>query len=252
VKITTIITGIQNTDNSIIRNVPVTSTIIEFTGNNLAIIDTGMADNPEFVEELVGTGYKPSDFDLVINTHLHCDHIGGNRLFNNARILISKKEYEYEMNFEKALQESEDPVMTLSSLGRKVDESASMLAWDLKKLAEKYPVSSLVGDTGQIEFFENSPYLPFELSLIPVPGHSIDSYAVRLKGHNCPALVSGDALYHRDLWKGASVPGINYNEKKFKESTRLISIFKGVIIPGHDYAFDNISGKYLENDSFYL
>ena len=109
-KITTIVTQVHNTDNIIIRNVPVSSTIIEFPDHYMAIIDTGMADNPELVKELAEWGYCPDDFDLVINTHLHCDHIGGNRLFKNARILISRREYDNEKEFGNSLRKSNDQI----------------------------------------------------------------------------------------------------------------------------------------------
>jgi glyoxylase-like metal-dependent hydrolase (beta-lactamase superfamily II) len=250
VKIITIITQVHNTDNIIIRDVPVSSTIIELSDNYLAIIDTGMADNLELLIELGQWGYCPADFDLVINTHLHCDHVGGNRLFEKARIFISQREYEYEKDFGQALRESNDSVNILSSLGRKVDATTSMLAGDLKKLAEAYPVSSLVGRSEQIEFFEELPLLPNGMSLVPTPGHSIASHAVLIEGNCGRALVDGDAFYHRDLWQEASVPGINYNEEMFRKTARKISKFRGIIIPGHDRAFDNLNRQYLENDSF--
>ncbi|MDD3365445.1 MAG: MBL fold metallo-hydrolase, partial [Syntrophomonas sp.] len=193
-KITTIITQVHDTDNIIIRNVPVSSTIVEFPDHYLAIIDTGMAENPELVKELAEWGYCPDDFDLVINTHLHCDHIGGNKLFENARILISQREFEYEKDFGQALRESNDPVNILSSRGREVDGSMSILARDIKKLAEAYPVSSLVGRSEQIEFFEELPLLPNGISLVPTPGHSIASHAVLIEGNCGRTLVTGDAL----------------------------------------------------------
>ena len=251
-KIITFITQVHNTDNIIIRDVPVSSTIIELSDHYLAIIDTGLADNPALLSELAEWNYCPADFDLVINTHLHCDHIGGNKLFKNARIIISRREYEYEKYFGQALRESNDAVKSLSSLGRQVDASTSILANDLKKLAESYLVSSLVGRPEQLEYFEDLPLLPPGLSLVPAPGHSIAGYAVCLEGTDGRALVTGDALYHRDLWKEASVPGISYNEEMFKKTARKLAKFKGIIIPGHDRAFNNLTHQYLEDDCFLL
>ena len=209
-----------------------------------------MADNPELVKELAEWGYCPDDFDLVINTHLHCDHIGGNRLFKNARILISRREYDYEKEFGHALRKSHDPVKLLSRLGRQVDGSTSILARDLKKLAEAYPISSLVGGVGQVEFLEDLPLLPPGISLLPTPGHSIAGQSILIKGNSGRVLVTGDALYHRDLWREISVLGINYNDEMFRESALHISKFRGIINPGHDRAFDNLTGQYLEEDSF--
>jgi len=251
-KIITMITQVHDTDNIIIRDVPVSSTIIEMPDHYLVIIDTGMADNPALIDELAEWDYCPADFDLVINTHLHCDHIGGNKLFENARIIISQREYEYEKKLGQVLRESNDAVKSLFSLGREVDESTSMLAQSLKNLAESYPVSSLVGRPEQIEYFEELPLLPSGMSLIPAPGHSIDGHAVCLEGSCGRALVTGDALYHRDLWQEASVPGINYNEEMFKKTARQLAKFKGIIIPGHDRAFDNMTHQYLEDDCFWL
>jgi N-acyl homoserine lactone hydrolase len=250
VKITTIITQVHNNDNIFISDVPVSSTIIELSDNYLAIIDTGMADNPELLNELAQRGYCPADFDLVINTHLHCDHIGGNRFFENARICISRREYEYEKYFGQALRQSSDPVSFLSLLGREMDESTSILAWNMKTLAEAYPVSSLVGRSEQIEYFEELSLLPNGMSLVPTPGHSIASHSVLIEGNCSRALVTGDALSRRDLWKEASVPGITYNEEMFRKTVSKISEFKGIIIPGHDRAFDNLTHQYLEDDCF--
>ena len=54
------------------------------------------------------TGCKSEDITIVVNTHLHFDHCGGNTLVNeqkkiipqfpNARYLVSKKEFEHAEN----------------------------------------------------------------------------------------------------------------------------------------------------------
>jgi glyoxylase-like metal-dependent hydrolase (beta-lactamase superfamily II) len=54
------------------------------------------------------TGYKPEDITIVVNTHLHFDHAGGNTIFDrenvivsqfaNARYFVSKSEFEQAEN----------------------------------------------------------------------------------------------------------------------------------------------------------
>jgi len=251
-KVIALTTVLHDIDNLLIRNIPVTSTVIEFDDGTLAIIDTGMSGNPDLLESLEEAGYSPLDFSLVINTHIHPDHVGGNRLFKNARILISRQELAYERDFTRRLRESEDPVTVLHRMGRHVNNRDLILARELKRLAEEYPADELVGDPEQVEFFEDQPLLPKNLSVTCVPGHSIDSRAVILKDKSQAVLVAGDALYHRDLWRKSSTGILHYNVGLFMRSARRISCFRGIIIPGHDHAFDNLSHRYPEDDTFYL
>jgi glyoxylase-like metal-dependent hydrolase (beta-lactamase superfamily II) len=54
------------------------------------------------------TGYKPEDITIVVNTHLHFDHAGGNTIFDgenvivpqfpNARYFVSRSEFEQAEN----------------------------------------------------------------------------------------------------------------------------------------------------------
>jgi glyoxylase-like metal-dependent hydrolase (beta-lactamase superfamily II) len=57
-----------------------------------------------YIENLAKAGARPEDIDLVLCTHLHCDHVGWNtRLdngawvptFPNARYIFSRRDYEY-------------------------------------------------------------------------------------------------------------------------------------------------------------
>lgn len=248
-RVSCFLTSCHRTRNIIIRDVPVNSTVIQLRDDTLVIVDTGLADNPEFLRELEQLGLQPNDFQLVINTHLHCDHIGGNRLFNNARILISRREYEYESALNRILQESNDPARALDWLQREVEPGEPDFALALKDLACRYPVSERVGDPEQVEYFEDNPLLPRGISLLPVPGHTIDSRAVILQEKEEQALVAGDAFYHRDLWRLPPFKGVNYHDSLYQESALKIAGFNGIIIPGHDYAFDNRSEEYLQDDS---
>lgn len=239
-RIATIITSMNNIDNLIVRGVPVTSTIVEFDDGSLAIIDTGMADNPDLLDQLDDMGYKPSDFSLVFNTHLHPDHIGGNRHFTNARIFISRKELAYYQSLEG---------LRLAS-GQAAAIPKKVLNQEMQKMRERYHVADLIGTPDQIEFLEDHPRLPCDIKLIPASGHSIDDHAVFLQGSTQNVLVAGDALYHRDLWRIPSLPDIHLSENLFRCSAQQLSEFQGIIIPGHDLAFDNATRAYLSANKF--
>jgi glyoxylase-like metal-dependent hydrolase (beta-lactamase superfamily II) len=246
-KIIPLVTWMNHIDSFIIKDVPVTSTIVVMD-DALIMVDTGMVGNQWLEEDLISVGYFPSDFDLVINTHLHPDHIGGNRLFTNARIIISQKEWNYQLLLEGALQDTDDPARLMLSIGRKTDENNEIVAKDLKNLANKYPLKEIIGNIKQIEFIENKPSLPDGLSLLTVPGHSIDSQAVILKGQYNQAMIAGDALYHRSMWKQDYLPNLHYDADMFNDNARKLSLFKGIIIPGHDHAYDTLSDRYIATD----
>ena len=56
------------------------------------LIDTGTAkDFPVLEEELKAIGLKPEDIDIVINTHEHFDHIGGNLYLQNHAIVMAHR-----------------------------------------------------------------------------------------------------------------------------------------------------------------
>jgi N-acyl homoserine lactone hydrolase len=62
------------------------------------LVDTGMIDStPALDEDWHPTVYPeriPRDVSLVINTHLHFDHCGGNRLFAGVPIYVQRAERE--------------------------------------------------------------------------------------------------------------------------------------------------------------
>lgn len=239
-RVAILISIMNSAENLIFRGVPMTSTVVEFDDRTLAIIDTGLTDNPDLIDQLDDLGCKPSDFKFVFNTHLHPDHMGGNRLFSNARIFVSRKEYTYQ-------QSRAESERTTSQAGVR---PKNVVIREMYKIKERYPVAGLIGDPGQIEYLEDHPRLPGDIKLISAPGHSIDDRAVFLPGRSQNVLATGDALYHRDLWKGPSIPGINLNEDLFRANAQSLSEFQGIIIPGHDRAFRTASGEYLETNTF--
>jgi len=76
------------------------------TGQKLVLLDTGFGADFEpnvgkLAENLQAEGIKPADIDIVILSHAHLDHMGGNTdaegkpIFSNARYIISRGEWEF-------------------------------------------------------------------------------------------------------------------------------------------------------------
>lgn len=70
------------------------------------LVDTGFGEDNDYIEktfaprrmnlvaELKALGVEPLDISIVINSHLHFDHCGNNRLFPHARFFMTGAELE--------------------------------------------------------------------------------------------------------------------------------------------------------------
>lgn len=70
-----------------IENITSSVILTEADGENI-LIDSG---SPIYEEKLLSAleenSIKPEDIDLIIETHLHPDHVGNNHLFKNAKLI---------------------------------------------------------------------------------------------------------------------------------------------------------------------
>jgi glyoxylase-like metal-dependent hydrolase (beta-lactamase superfamily II) len=123
----------------------------------------GVSPGPTLAETLhARTGFRPEDVTIVVNTHLHFDHAGGNtRLdaegravpaFPNARYFVARAEYEH----------AEAPHER---------DRASYLPENWRPLAE----------SGQLELKDDDYEVVPGLTLETVPGHSRTMQCVRLE-----------------------------------------------------------------------
>ncbi|WP_308168691.1 MBL fold metallo-hydrolase [Nonomuraea sp. NEAU-A123] len=139
----------------------------------------GHHDTP-YLENLLAAGVAPEDVDIVINTHLHVDHVGWNtRLdgrawvptFPNARYLIPEPDFLYW-----------DPVRTPRPPGdgnQNVFEDSVM------------PVRR----AGLIDLWNGEHRINSELVLREAPGHTPGSAVLRLDSKGAGALFVGDVLH---------------------------------------------------------
>lgn len=148
--------------------------------------------------QLAMIGLRPADLDLVINTHFHFDHAGGNALFAGVPI---------------AVQEAE--------MAAAPDEA--MPWWDAPGLQFR-PVS---GD------WEPLP----GVRMLHTPGHSPGHQSLLVYAGERPILFTGDAVYTEEHWredKLGPVQDIPAARASVERLHRIADQERARVIFGHD------------------
>jgi len=131
-------------------------------------------DAPRLVDGLRSHDLQPEDIDVVVNTHLHFDHCGGNTriekdkvvpAFPNARYIVQRREYEH------AMQPNER-------------DRASYFAENFAPLEA----------AGMFSFLENDETVAPGVELVRVPGHTADMQCVKLAGGGKTAFLFADLV----------------------------------------------------------
>jgi glyoxylase-like metal-dependent hydrolase (beta-lactamase superfamily II) len=163
------------------------------SGGRTILIDTGIGnDKPrpavplwdrlrlDYLGNLARAGVRPEDVDLVVNTHLHPDHIGWNtRLvdgawvptFPNATHLMTKADFAF-------WDPANNPDIAGSVNENSFDDSLA-------------PVHA----AGQVQLWEGSHTIDANLRLEAAPGHTPGSSVVKLASGGDRALFAGDILH---------------------------------------------------------
>ncbi|MFF0223348.1 MBL fold metallo-hydrolase [Streptomyces sp. NPDC004629] len=157
------------------------------------LVDTGAGNGKErpyapvyahhhtpYLENLRAAGVRPQDVDIVVNTHLHVDHVGWNtRLegrewvptFPNARYLMGEPDFV-----------RWDPVRTPRPQG---DGNQNVFEDSVAP----------VHRAGQVGLWHDGHRVNGELVLEAAPGHTPGSAVVRLQSRGEGALFVGDILH---------------------------------------------------------
>ncbi|WP_435127910.1 MBL fold metallo-hydrolase [Actinacidiphila sp. bgisy144] len=162
------------------------------------LVDTGLGNDKQrevevfhqrdgdFLDRLAAAGVRPQDVDLVVNTHLHNDHVGWNtRLvdgewvptFPNARYLISRADFDFwnpaSGHVPKSpFQSAADTGVTFNDSVLPVHRAGRTVLWE--------------GDSHRID--EN-------LVLEPAPGHTPGSAVLWLESGADRAVFVGDLVH---------------------------------------------------------
>ncbi|MFF4350370.1 MBL fold metallo-hydrolase [Streptomyces sp. NPDC001530] len=134
----------------------------------------------DYLGNLARAGVRPEDVDLVVNTHLHVDHVGWNtRLidgawvptFPNATYLMPKADFEF-------WNPANNPDIAGGVNENVFEDSVA-------------PVHA----AGQVQLWETGHRIDAHLRLEAAPGHTPGSSVVKLASGSDRALFAGDLMH---------------------------------------------------------
>jgi glyoxylase-like metal-dependent hydrolase (beta-lactamase superfamily II) len=215
--------------------------------DQLVLVDTGFHEEPDLLTCLQRLNIRPPSIQVVINTHVHPDHVGNNRLFTHARFVLSRKDYEFARDYSHAMMATTDPLAVLQSFypdarGHRLLRHAAQA----KEMARRFWQDDIIGPEDRIAWIEDQPALPPFMDLVPTPGHTPGHHAVVLRT-STPLLLSGDAMPSRLFWRSRLTELVpRFSSEQFQHSKGWIEQFEGLIMGGHDLPFWTATGQYCE------
>ena len=134
----------------------------------------GFAEDDPHGDALTKSGVKPEEVDLVINTHLHFDHAGGNTrvangtivpAFPNAKYVVQRTELEH------AMRPTER-------------DRASYYAHDFMAVTE----------AGQWQLVDGDCEIVPGVSVVKIPGHNLQIQGVQITGGGKTLMLVADLI----------------------------------------------------------
>jgi glyoxylase-like metal-dependent hydrolase (beta-lactamase superfamily II) len=178
------------------------------TGDQFVLIDTGIgaAFGGALLSNLDGVGVSPEDIDVVITTHCHPDHIGGNvddsgaLAFPNARYVIGEEEWNFwsdDSNVEQNVPNAQLVEMLLGFVHAQVTSIAERY--------ERIPADAEI--------------LP-GISVIDSRGHTPGHLSVLVESGDEKLLIGGDFATHPVVMQVPSLAGFADMDAGDMEATR--------------------------------
>lgn len=173
------------------------------------LVDTGTGNNKDYIySKIKEAGLNPEDIKLIVNTHCHYDHVGGNYLFPNAKVAIHK----------------------IDAKALKSEDSEDTVCFLFNSKIKRHDVDIELEEGDKIKDFE----------VLHTPGHSKGGICL-WDGKN---LICGDTIFANG-GVGRTDIGGDYNELK-KSVERLAQLDVCNLLPGHGPVVNNNGKRHIE------
>lgn len=166
----------------------------------------------ELATQMRNAGFDPDRVKLVVNSHLHYDHCGGNNQFPQATVMIQRDEW----------------------------EAASAAAPDK---AGYRKVDFQTGQTVELIEGERDVFGDGSLVLVPTVGHTPGHQSLHIRHAGGIAVLAGDACYMADtLVSDDKLPDVSVTEDpdsylRSLQSLRALHRNGAMVFVGHDPEF---------------
>ena len=183
------------------------------------LFDTGHYCNRlQLLAGLKRHGMTPADIGTVFLSHLHFDHSNNIDLFPDARVHVSRREWDY---------------------ARKPHEQDMFVPWLIHEQLQKHDV----------KFVEGEGQLTRGVRYFPAPGHTPGSYALELdsdaKGR---VVIAGDAIkYVKEVILRRSDLVFDTAENSARTIGRILDSADR-IVPGHYPELIKCDGGFISDD----
>ena len=178
------------------------------------LLDTGIGDMPEKLrgyypvhrdsnlkDSLSAEGLGPDDISTVINTHLHFDHAGNNRMFPRAIIYVQQAELDFARNPPKFLR------------GGYVKDFF---------------------ETPNLRTIDGPQQIAEGVRVLPTPGHTAGHQSVILDVKGVKYVYTGDVSPVRENWESGIPVGILLDPMAAVQSLELCRALGAKPIFSHD------------------
>ncbi|MEX2238485.1 MAG: MBL fold metallo-hydrolase [Dehalococcoidia bacterium] len=203
--------------------------ILVDTGGGPAEAEAGEPASGGLMWHLAAMGIPPDDVDVVVNTHLHPDHVGWNTrrtdrglspVFPRATYYVQRSEWDF---------------------------------WTHpQQLAENAYVRRLVlplEASGRLKLIRGEVAITDEVRLFPTPGHTSGHQSVLIRSGREAAVYLGDVAHHPAMLERQWTSAFDLHPIDSKQTRRLVTdqaLRDGALLIGPHFSFPGV-GRLLDD-----